>query len=110
MAEDRISEVGVLDKSIAILAALESGPLLLAGLVKATSIHRATAHRLATALEQHGLVRRDDSGRFTLGPRLVELGRVAATGLPLNEAARPALQELVSATGESSQLYVRDSD
>lgn len=110
MADDRISDVGVLDKSIAILAALESGPHALADLVVATGIHRATAHRLAVALEQHGLVRRDDSGRFTLGPRLVELGRVAANGLPLNEAARPALQELVDATRESGQLYVRDGD
>ena len=52
---------------------------------------RATAHRLAVALERHGLVGRDDAGRFVLGPRLVSLGRAA--GGPgrrsLVEAAAP---------------------
>ena len=38
---------------------------------------RATAHRLASALERHLLVSRDAAGRFVLGPGLVRLGRVA---------------------------------
>ena len=107
---DRISDVGVLDKSMAILGAVEAGPQALAGLVSLTGFPRASTHRLAAALEYHGLLRRDDLGRFALGPRLVELGRLAATGSPLNEAARPVLRELVEATGESAQLYVRDGD
>jgi DNA-binding IclR family transcriptional regulator len=100
----------VVDKAVAILAALEVGPLALAGLVGATGIPRPTAHRLATALEDHGLVRRDVQGRFTLGLRLVALGHAAAGELDVTEAARPALTELRDATGESVQLYVRDGD
>ena len=102
--------MGVLDKAMAILTALELRPLALAGLVDATGYHRATAHRLATALEAHGIVRRDGEGRFMLGGRLVELGRVAVNALPLRDAARPALEALVAATGESAQLYVREGD
>ena len=41
------------------LDAVEAGPLTLAGLVEATGLSRATAHRLAVALEVHGLVGRD---------------------------------------------------
>ena len=95
---------------MAILTALEQRPLALAGLVDATGYHRATAHRLATALEAHGMVRRDGEGRFMLGGRLVELGRVAVNALPLRDAARPALLALVQETGESAQLYVREGD
>jgi DNA-binding IclR family transcriptional regulator len=103
--------VGVLDKAAAILAALEQSPLSLAGLVDATRISRPTAHRLAVALEGHGLVRRDAQGRFALGLRLVALGTAAAgSALPLREAARPALEALRDQTGESVQLYVRDGD
>ena len=69
----------------------------------------ATAHRLAVALEAHGLVRRDD-GRFLLGPRALALGRAAAASYPLAEVARPALAALRDETGESAQLYVRDGD
>jgi DNA-binding IclR family transcriptional regulator len=82
----------------------------LSELVARTSLSRATAHRLAVALESHGLVRRDDDGRFALGLRLVELGRAAADAIPLAVAARPALAELRDATQESVQLYVRDGD
>ncbi|HMQ27463.1 MAG TPA: IclR family transcriptional regulator [Acidimicrobiales bacterium] len=102
--------MGTFDKAVAVLDALADEPLALAGLVDATGLPRATAHRLATALEAHGLVRRTDDGRFALGLRLVALGRAAADQLPLAEAAAPALVELRDATGESVQLYVPDGD
>jgi DNA-binding IclR family transcriptional regulator len=108
VVEQRVSTVGVLDKAVDVLAALEAGPLSLPALVSATSLPRATAHRLAVALEAHGLVRRDDEGRFCLGLRLVALGRAAREGLPIAEAATPALERLRDETGESAQLYVRE--
>jgi DNA-binding IclR family transcriptional regulator len=105
-----LSGVGVLDKSVAVLEALEERPMSLQELVDATGFSRATAHRLAVALEHHGLVRRGDDGRFCLGVRLVALGRAAAEAIPLASAAAPALRELRDETGESVQLYVRDGD
>ncbi|MBI2710329.1 MAG: IclR family transcriptional regulator [Actinobacteria bacterium] len=111
LVEHRVSGVGVLDKSMAVLDAVAAGgPMTLAELVDATGLSRATAHRLAVALEAHGLVRRDDAGRFTLGLRLIGLGRRAAAGWPLAEAAAPVLAWLREQTGESVQLYVRDGD
>jgi DNA-binding IclR family transcriptional regulator len=108
--EQSVSGVGVIDKVAAVLAALERSPASLAELVEATGLSRATAHRLAVALEDHGLVRRDPDGRVALGVRLVALGRRAAEGLPLAGAALPALRALRDMTGESVQLYVREGD
>jgi DNA-binding IclR family transcriptional regulator len=105
-----VRTVGVLDKAVGLLDVLEQGPCSLAELVGATGLSRATAHRLAVALEDHGLVRRDDEGRFALGVRLVALGRAASAGLSLVEVAGPALAELRDQTGESVQLYVPDGD
>jgi DNA-binding IclR family transcriptional regulator len=105
-----VSGVGVLDKSVAVLDALEERPRNLQELVEATGFSRATAHRLAVALEHHGLVGRGDDGRFCLGVRLVALGRAAAEAIPLASAATPALRDLRDETGESVQLYVRDGD
>ena len=93
---DSVSGIGVLDKAFSIVDALEAGPRSLNDLVAATGMARATTHRLAVALEAHGMVRRDDEGRFALGLRL----------LPLAELARPALERLRDETGESVQLYV----
>ena len=105
-----ISGVGVVDKAVGVLAALERGPQSLADVVAATGLSRATAHRLAVALEAHGLVRRDEDGRFTLGLRLIGLGHAAAEAVPGWLDARPALAWLQEQTGESVQLYVRDRD
>ena len=105
-----VSGVGVIDKAMVILGAVELAPRSLGELVEATGYSRATAHRLAVALEVHGLVRRDEDGRFTLGVRLIALGRAAAEGIPLAEAALPALTRLRDETGESVQLYVRQGD
>ena len=103
------SGVGVLDKAVAILSTLEAGPHSLAELVAATGIARPTAHRIAVALEFHRLVRRDLSGRFTIGARSAELSAAAGEDRLL-AAAGPALAALRDATGESAQLYKRQGD
>jgi DNA-binding IclR family transcriptional regulator len=104
--DSTLSGVGVLDKVMAILRSIEDEPRSLAALVSDTGLPRPTAHRLATALEDHGLVRRDGEGRFVLGFSLLALGRAAGEAYPLSDAARPALVRLADQTGESVQLYV----
>lgn len=108
--EQSVSGVGVIDKAMSVLTAVDPDGANLGELVERTGLSRATAHRLASALEVHGLLRRTADGRFALGPRLVALGSSAAAGWPLGDAARPALAELRDVTGESAQLYVRDGD
>ena len=71
---DIVSGVGVLDKAVHVLRAVAVGPANLNELQLATGLPRATAHRLAVALEEHGLLRRDDDGRFELGLELASLG------------------------------------
>lgn len=104
--------MGVLDKAVTILAELERGPVNLSDLIERTGLPRATAHRLAAALETHGLVERDSAGRYQLGSRLAEMGRAAGTGRhrSLAELATPVLARLRDQTGESAQLYVRSGD
>jgi DNA-binding IclR family transcriptional regulator len=106
---DNSSGVGVLDKSVAVLTTLESGPASLAQLVAATGLARPTAHRIAVALERHRLVTRDSQGRFVLGPRLAELATAAGEDRLL-AVAQPILIQLRDLTGESAQLYRRQGD
>ncbi|MEZ5166984.1 MAG: IclR family transcriptional regulator [Acidimicrobiales bacterium] len=106
--EHTISGVGVIDKAVLLLSAVEAEPLALHDLVEATGLPRATAHRLAAALVVHGLLRRDDADRYALGRRALTLGAAAGRTWPVAEVAGPALAALRDATGESAQLYVRD--
>ena len=98
------SAVGVLDKAVAILVASTQGATL-AELVERSAIPRATAHRLAQALEVHGLLMRDGEGRWRPGPRLGELA--AAAPDPVARLAPSVLAGLRDLTGESAQLYRR---
>lgn len=100
--------VGVLDKAMLLLRSVAVEPQGLTGLQDTTQLPRATAHRLATALEAHGLLRRDVDGRFELGFELVELGRRSAHRFPLVDAVRPVAGRLRDETGEAVQLFVRD--
>ncbi|MEO1055401.1 MAG: IclR family transcriptional regulator [Actinomycetota bacterium] len=105
---ESVSEVGVLDKAVAVLDAVAVEPSSLTGLCDATGLPRATAHRLATALEVHGLLRRDGSGRYDLGSHLDSLGRAAAARFPLAERAAASMDLLRDRTGEGVQLFVRE--
>lgn len=96
--DSTLSGIGVLDKAVRVLDALEQEPMGLQDLTAVTGLPRATVHRLAAALEVHGFVVRDERGRFAPG------ARVAARSLAV--AARPALERLRDATGESAQLFV----
>jgi len=98
------SGVGVVDKTAAILGALEHGPATLAQIVDATHLARPTVHRLLLALEHHHLVGRNEAGAFILGRRFLHLA--ASVGEDrLVAAAQPVLAALRDRTGESSQLY-----
>jgi DNA-binding IclR family transcriptional regulator len=103
------SGVGVLDKSVAILAFLSGGgPASLADVAGGTGLPRPTAHRLLSALETHHLVSRQD-GRYVLGMRLLGWGNRAA-GVSLVGRALPVLEGLRDESGESTQLYVREGE
>ncbi|MDX2378453.1 MAG: IclR family transcriptional regulator [Acidimicrobiia bacterium] len=107
---DTISGVGVLDKAMLVVSAVAEHPMALGELQHATGLPRATAHRLATALEAHAVLRRDGEGRYDLGSGLVALGRAAEQRFGLVDLARPVLADLAGATGEGVQLFVREGD
>ena len=103
------SGVGVVDKAVVVLTALERGPAALAELVERSGLARPTAYRIAVALEHHRLVARDVQGRFVLGQRIAELAGHRRAD-PLELAAGQVLSRLRDVTGESTQLYRRDGD
>jgi DNA-binding IclR family transcriptional regulator len=102
--------VGVLDRCVAVLGAVEGGARSFTDVVEATGLARPTAHRLIQALEDHGFVVHVGGFGYILGPRLLGLAASAMRDLPLRDLARPVLERLARSTGESAQLFVRDGD
>ncbi len=97
----------MVDKTVALLDAVSTGPAALSDLVERTGIARPTAHRLAVALEHHGLLERDEDGRFRLGSRLLRWAGETDPLLPLSQRAVSALRDR---TNVSAQVYRRQGD
>ncbi|HEX5938186.1 MAG TPA: IclR family transcriptional regulator [Actinomycetota bacterium] len=104
------TEIGVLDRTMEILHAVESGARSFTDVVEATSLPRSTAHRLLQSMEQHGLVTYVGGQGYRLGTRLLSLSGAASRELPLRDIAQPILERLARTTGESAQLFVLDHE
>jgi DNA-binding IclR family transcriptional regulator len=97
----------VIDKTVALLDAVSLEPCSLAELVESTGIPRPTAHRLALALERHGLLERAPDGRFAIGPRTTRWSGHVDT---LRTRAEDVVIALRDETGVSAQVYRRAGD
>ncbi len=70
-------------------------------------VNASTVSRLLATLAQDELVSRTgDTGRYRLGPRLVELGNAALARVDVREVCRPHLVALMEASGETATLSV----
>ena len=106
---EQTSGVGVVDKVVQVMDAIEAAPATLAELVSRSGLARPTAYRIAVALERHGYVERDPQGRFQIGPRIPALAARVRQD-PLENAAAVVLPRLRDTTNESTQLYRRAGD
>lgn len=104
--------VAALERGLAILGAFSSGRdvLGLADLAAATGLYKSTILRLAASLLHLGYLQRLDDGRYRLGAAVFQLGRVYQGSFNLGELVVPALRSLMTRTGETASLYVRDGD
>lgn len=97
------------ERALTVLRSVETGggPLGITELAQQAKLTVSTAHRLARALVQGGLLIQDPhTERYQLGPALVVLGRTAEQRLGYNQAL-PELRELAGTTGESVNLGIR---
>jgi IclR family transcriptional regulator, pca regulon regulatory protein len=81
--------------------------LSLTEVAAAADLARPTARRILLTLEELGYVR-SIRGGFELTPRVLELGMAYIGAQSLWQIARPHMEELVAATGESSSISQLD--
>ncbi|WP_052664074.1 IclR family transcriptional regulator domain-containing protein [Nitriliruptor alkaliphilus] len=74
---------------------------------EASGLARPTARRILLTFQELGYVRSSE-GRWTLTPRVLELGTAFVQSQGLWELARPHMEDLVSQTGESSSIAQLD--
>jgi DNA-binding IclR family transcriptional regulator len=112
-ARPRRDRVQSLDRALDVLEAVAAGGELGVSEVAArTGLVVSTAHRLLASLADRGYVRQTSpQGRYALGLKVLELaGGMQARTAALTVAARPHLERLRHATGETANLVVLDGD
>lgn len=103
--------VPAIDRMMEILDQIEqrSDGLTITDLTAVLAMPRTTIYRILNTIQRHEIVRRDASGRYFLGSRLLRLASSMASGasdLDLPKLAQPVMDRLADKLGEGVKLSV----
>lgn len=98
-----------LERGLAVIRAFdaENRELALSEVARSTGLTRAAARRFLLTLVKLGYVSLSQ-GRFSLRPRVLELGYAYLSSLSLPEVAMPHMEQLVAQVNESCSISVLD--
>ena len=100
-----------LERGLAVLSSFtpERPELGISELARMLALTRSTTHRYVATLAALGYLHQDeDTRRYRLGPRVLDLGFAVLGSLELREIAAPHLRRLAETTGHTANLAVRD--
>ena len=111
MTDERKTDVGVLDKIMAILHTFTQGSTVLSpqDISKRTRLPLPTIYRLCQAMSEQGMLEKDGQ-HFRLGVTLLHLGALVAEGIDLRGQTLPHLRWLNEQTGENAELHIRHGE
>jgi IclR family pca regulon transcriptional regulator len=100
-----------LDRGLAVIRAFDADhpELTLSDVARQTGLTRAAARRFLRTLVEIGYMR-TEGGKFSLRPKILELGYAYLSSLSLPELALPHMEQLVERVHESSSMCVLDGD
>jgi DNA-binding IclR family transcriptional regulator len=104
-----MTEIQSLARGLKILDLLgqASDGISITELAETLKVDKGSASRLVATLARYGYAEKDEvTRRYHLGPQVVGLSRSVLTRLPLREAAKPYLRQLMERTGECAHLAV----
>jgi IclR family pca regulon transcriptional regulator len=100
-----------LERGLAVIRAFgpDRASLTLSEVAEITGLNRAAARRFLLTLVDLGYMR-SDARRFSLSPKVLELGFAYLSGLSLPQLALPLMEDLVAHVHESSSISVLDGE
>src|SRR5205807_7216972 len=106
------NKVQSLDRALDILKLLGSEPeMRVTDLARRLEVHKSTAFRLLSTLQEHGLVEQNPATeKYRLGYGLVRLASSVVGEIDLARASRPVLEELATRTSETVNLAILQGD
>lgn len=93
-----------LDRALQVLEFVGERPRRIGEIAHFLDVHHSTALRFLHTLRKHGFVQELPDRSYRLGPTMFRLGFQALEGIELRSLARPAMEQLRQATGETVHL------
>lgn len=105
---EQSATVQSVERAVAILDILAAaGEVGVTEIAKELGVHKSTAFRLVSTLEQGGLVEQTtDRGRYRLGVGILRLAGATTARLDVVQEARPICRQLANDTGETVNIAV----
>jgi DNA-binding IclR family transcriptional regulator len=96
------------DRAISVLEILaRKGEARVTEVAAEIAVHKSTAFRLLTALEERGLVEQDsDRGKYRLGFGILRLAGAVSARMDVNRLGRPVCERLAKELGETVNIAV----
>jgi DNA-binding IclR family transcriptional regulator len=111
-ASGAASQAQSVDRALTILDLLaRHGELGVTDIAASIGVHKSTAFRLVSTLEQHRLVEQlSERGKYRLGFGLVRLAGATTARMNLAEESRPFCRQLAAEFNETVNIAVLDAD
>jgi DNA-binding IclR family transcriptional regulator len=104
-----VSRVQSIERAFAVLSALTDGPIGVTEVAERAALPKSTAARMLATLSHEGAVEQvPGDTRYRLGPRIATLAEGVVPVRSLVATARPILEELAAATGETAGLSIAE--
>jgi len=104
-----MTEIQSLARGLKILSLLSQSPdgISITELAEYLDVDKGSASRLVSTLSSYGYVEKDElTRRYHVGSQVVSLSRSVLTRLPMREAAKPYLRQMMQRTGECAHLAI----
>jgi DNA-binding IclR family transcriptional regulator len=95
---------GSLRRGLRVLAELSDEPATASRIAESHGVSLSTAVRLMQVLVEEGFARRDETGRYHVGSRLLQVAYHVVAAMDVREVAAPVLRELNTLTGQTVHL------
>ncbi|HNR11369.1 MAG TPA: IclR family transcriptional regulator [Nitrosomonas europaea] len=104
-----MTEIQSLARGLKILSLLSQSQdgVSITELAEYLDVDKGSASRLVATLASYGYVEKDElTRRYHVGSQVVSLSRSVLTRLPMREAAKPYLRQMMQRTGECAHLAI----
>ena len=109
---DKSDHVQSLNRALDIIEVLAVKPegLGVSEIAKKVNLHKSTAHRLISTLAARGYLKKNNTGNYKIGLKLIESVSCYINSLELQTEARPYLSKITGDLGLTSHLGVLEKD